>query len=146
MPSFDKNAFATDSEVKALEKHLGIRLPETYSQFLKSSNGLYDPDSGCSLYATHELAERNRTYSVFKDAPGYVLLGDDGGGRGILIQYATGELFMIGLAHIVPDDFTPVANDIHSFLQHRIKQIHEIDTSLKYEPNEAVGKDIWEHK
>jgi len=146
MPSFDKNAPATDSEVKALEKHIGIRLPETYFQFLKSSNGLYDPDSGCSLYATHELAERNQTYSVLRDAPGYVLIGDDGGGRGILIRVATGKIFMIGLAHMVPDDFTLVSNDIHTFLQHRIKQIHEIDTSLKYAPNEAVGKDIWRHR
>jgi len=146
MPSLDKNAPATDSEVEALEKHLGIKLPETYYQFLKSSNGLYDPDSGCLIYATHELAERNQTYSVLEDAPGYVLIGADGGGRGILIENKTGEIFMTGLAHMVPDDFTLVANNIHTFLQHRIKHVHEIDTSLEYAPNEAVSKDIWGRK
>jgi hypothetical protein len=45
-----------------------------------------------AIYGPHSLAERNTTYEVAEYAPGWVLIGDDGGGHGLLMR-ASGPAF-----------------------------------------------------
>lgn len=47
--------------------------------------GVALPD-GTVIYAPEEIGERNETYQVAEYAPGWVLIGDDGGGRGYLVR------------------------------------------------------------
>ncbi|MFL1382392.1 DUF4303 domain-containing protein [Nocardiopsis protaetiae] len=51
----------------------------------RTTPGLYLPD-GTAVYGPHSLAERNTTFEVAAYAPGWVLVGDDGGGRGLLMR------------------------------------------------------------
>lgn len=71
-------------------------------------------DDGTTMYAPDEIAERNTTFQVAVYAPGWVLIGDDSGGRGYLMRHgppefnpATGrtgaEVFILDLGALTPD-------------------------------------------
>ncbi|WP_139177683.1 hypothetical protein [Ruania alba] len=76
--------------------------------------GLYLPD-GSAIYGPHSLAERNDTYEVAEYSPGWVLIGDDGGGAGYLMRALTagapppdgvprpGEVYLLDLGALCPD-------------------------------------------
>lgn len=71
------------------------------------------PD-GTTVYGPHSLTERNTTFEVAEYAPGWVLVGDDSGGRGYLMR-ATGpefaavtaragsEVWCLGLGALCPE-------------------------------------------
>lgn len=76
---------ANSHDVSRTEKQLGIQLPGDYVQFLMFSDGCL-LESGLSLYSLQDLVERNQTYEIFEYTPGYLLVGDDSGGLGILLS------------------------------------------------------------
>lgn len=45
---------------------------------------------GTQIYAPEDIEERNETFQVAEYAPGWVLVGDDGGGLGYLMRRAAG--------------------------------------------------------
>lgn len=71
-------------------------------------------DDGTTVYGPDDLAERNETFEVAEYAPGWVLVGDDGGGSGYLMRQpgprhdpaegrATAEVFRLGLGALTED-------------------------------------------
>lgn len=78
--------------------------------------GLYLPD-GSAIYGPHSLTERNDTYEVAEYSPGWVLIGDDGGGSGYLMRSVgagsgegmpdggprRGEVYLLDLGALCPD-------------------------------------------
>lgn len=78
--------------------------------------GLYLAD-GSAIYGPHSLAERNDTYEVAEYSPGWVLIGDDGGGSGYLMRRVgtesgtethdgdarRGEVYLLDLGALCPD-------------------------------------------
>jgi hypothetical protein len=63
----------------------------TMARLWRMTPGLYLPD-GTTIYGPHSIGERNETYEVAEYCPGWVLIGDDGGGNGYLMR-ATGNAF-----------------------------------------------------
>ncbi|MET7640747.1 DUF4303 domain-containing protein [Streptomyces sp. NPDC005438] len=57
----------------------------TVAELWRLTPGLYGPD-GLALYGPHSLAERGTTHEVAHYAPGWALVGDDGGGGGLLMR------------------------------------------------------------
>ena len=43
-------------------------------------------DDGLMIYAPDQIAERNQTYEVAQYLPGHLMIGDDSGGRGVLLD------------------------------------------------------------
>ncbi|KAB8162017.1 DUF4303 domain-containing protein [Streptomyces sp. 3MP-14] len=85
----------------------------TVAELWRLTPGWYLPD-GTALYGPHSLAERNATYEVARYAPGWALVGDDGGGDGLLMRApgpafapatgrASAEVFRLGLGALAPD-------------------------------------------
>lgn len=78
--------------IDAAERDLGVRLPDDYKAFLGESDGLEGfsgPDGDyLMLYGTKELSENNRGYEVAEFAPGFTMIGSDGGGNafGFVLQ------------------------------------------------------------
>ncbi|MFD1811044.1 SMI1/KNR4 family protein [Rhodococcus gannanensis] len=58
----------------------------TIARLWRTTPGLLRPD-GLLLYGPHEIAERNETFEVAQYAPGWTLVGDDSGGRGLLMRH-----------------------------------------------------------
>lgn len=61
------------------------------AELWRSCAGFVAPD-GTAVYGPADLEERNETFEVARYAPGWVLVGDDSGGRGLLMR-ATGPGF-----------------------------------------------------
>jgi hypothetical protein len=74
----------------ALRQGRWSALPGDLEQLLSQSNGFLTP-GGISLYGTDDLAERNQTYEIDQYSEGFLLIGDNSGGKGYLMQLGRGE-------------------------------------------------------
>ncbi|MFJ3492095.1 hypothetical protein ACIPPJ_00610 [Streptomyces sp. NPDC086091] len=74
--------------------------------------------SGIVVYAAGDVAERNATYEVGLYAPGFLLVGDDSGGRGFLVRGGDPDsaVFSSGLGDLDPAGFEVVAADLTSWI------------------------------
>lgn len=69
----------------AFERWFGSPLAPGLRTFLAEHAG--HATHTCSLYAVSELEERNQTYETRTYCPGFVTIGDDGGGRAIVVHH-----------------------------------------------------------
>jgi hypothetical protein len=84
---------------------LGVRPPEA---LLDIWMGVMSTDSSVDvyLYGPGEIAERNTTYQIPIYTPDLLLIGDDGGGRGLFVARGDPdpELIRIELGAVGSDD------------------------------------------
>ncbi|MES5819764.1 hypothetical protein [Streptomyces sp. RG80] len=76
-------------------------------------------ESGVCVYSAGSIGERNATYEVAQYAPGFVLIGDDSGGRGFLLRAddLDSAVFSSGLGDLDPADFEVVSADFKSWIE-----------------------------
>jgi len=75
---------ATLDDISKVETELSLVIPEVYKIFLLAANGAIS--NLATLYDTESLLEMNKTYEVQEYAPGYISIGNDGGGYQLLMQ------------------------------------------------------------
>jgi hypothetical protein len=77
---------ATEAQLEAAQRDLGVTLPGDYLDFLRESNGAqgFLRDSPVQLWAADELAEYNREHPDYGD--GLVLIGSDGCGNALALN------------------------------------------------------------
>ena len=75
---------ATEEQAASAVEQLGRPVPSPLSELWATSNGLATK-SGAVVYSTDDVSERNKTLEVEEYAPGYVAVGDDSGGRALLM-------------------------------------------------------------
>lgn len=70
------------------------------------------------LYGTEDIAERNATWEVQQYASGYVAIGDDGGGRVLLMRLAEEEkkVWIVDAGVMDPQHAELVAEDLLSWV------------------------------
>ncbi|WP_246797612.1 hypothetical protein [Burkholderia perseverans] len=70
------------------------------------------------VLASYDLSERNETYEVGRYCVGYLLIGDDGGGRGFLIDLNDERscVFGSGFGDLEPEDFVVVAGSLQEWV------------------------------
>jgi hypothetical protein len=78
------NGPAEISAVDGLSTHLGVELPQSYIEFLKTHDGGEGliGDSYIIFWKVEELVAFNREYEVETYAPGIFLFASNGGGEG----------------------------------------------------------------
>lgn len=81
-------------------------LPDAVAQFYQRGDGMLIPE-GVSIYPLADLAERNQTFEIADYCPGFLLVGDDSGGRGFLVRLNTADppVFSSGLGDLEPAGF-----------------------------------------
>ncbi|MBM7662804.1 hypothetical protein JOC85_003615 [Bacillus mesophilus] len=84
MPSAD------DIEILKVENEMNAKLPNSYKDLLKTSNGL-STDEGVVIYGTEDIVERNETWETEVYAQGYIAIGDDSGGKVFLMYQGDGD-------------------------------------------------------
>jgi hypothetical protein len=101
---------ALHADLEAVEAWAGGLLPTYYRQFL------LDHPAGVSgnrvlLYEIDAVIERNDTYETKKYCPGYITIGDDSGGRAVVVslQDEAGAIFLVDHGCMTPDGFEPIA-------------------------------------
>lgn len=103
--------------IDALQRWLGHALPAHYLSFI----GDWHEDmrgEQVLLYGAESLRERNETYDTQQACPGYVTIGDDSGGRAVMLALDGGDraVYLVGHGSMQRDDFERVADDFHAWL------------------------------
>ncbi|WP_434694681.1 SMI1/KNR4 family protein [Pseudomonas sp. Z1-14] len=98
------NNAISNAQLAELQRELGMQLPDVYVQMLNLANG-FSLESGVVMYSSDELVERNETFEVKKYAPGYLAVGDDSGGRSILLSLVNKGVYLVDQGSMDPDDF-----------------------------------------
>ena len=95
-----------NEQVVEVERWLGAPLPAEYVMFLRSHNGTVIGEQ-VLLYAAESLVERNETYETKTYCPGYLTIGDDSGGRAVVIQIdqPLDQVYLVGHGSMSPSDF-----------------------------------------
>jgi len=106
--------YETISDVLAWAGH---DLPDQYLALLRTHGGEFCSDV-VRLYDVDELVERNDTLETKKYCPGYLTIGDDSGGRAIVIAFgkSSGPVLVVGHGDMSPEGFGCVAPDINTWI------------------------------
>ena len=89
-----KRPGATMDAIEQAERALGVRLPETYKEFLLRSNGA-EGDTGTmyvQLYPVEQLEACNETLRLREYVPGLMAIGSDGDGECLALDYREQEV------------------------------------------------------
>lgn|GEM_PF-2483077 len=111
---------APRDDVAALERELGVRLPEDYLQLLLASNGgsINGRRASINLESAQGVLDLNLDGGYRDELPGMVVVGDNGGGE--LYFYdptnqlgkGVNALFLVGMADLDPAAATFVARNL----------------------------------
>jgi hypothetical protein len=112
---------ASTEALNGLEAFFGHTLPEEYAAFMAATDGAegFVKDSDLHLWPAAEIPSSNAEYQVAESAPGFFLIGSNGGGEGIAIRFTGtgcefGYLPFIGMA---ADVFVWLGSSFREFLQ-----------------------------
>ncbi|MFF2079704.1 hypothetical protein ACFVXG_33720 [Kitasatospora sp. NPDC058162] len=106
------------SEVVRAWAETAMSLPVPLVALWNVRDGLLT-ESGVAVYSAGCIGERNATYEVAQYAPGFLLIGDDSGGRGFLLRVDDpgSAVFSSDLGDLDPADFDVVAGDFASWIE-----------------------------
>jgi hypothetical protein len=110
------NPGATDKQIEILRKKIPFVVPDDFINFLKFSNGAEGKIGNHYLviWRVQDLFTLNQSYAVEKFAPGFFLIGSDGGDEGYGYDFRDKKLSIVNIpfidmhwinAKIMSDDF-----------------------------------------
>lgn len=108
---------ATDEQLNVVERSINALLPTHYRKILTITNGFL-LDSGLFIYSTDDIIERNKTHEIKEYCNDFLLIGDDSGGRGLLIRisdYHT-SVYSSGLGDLEPRKFKLIAQSLEDWI------------------------------
>jgi hypothetical protein len=111
-----RNPPAPEEAVASVNRLLPAPLPEDYSALLAQADGVVA--DGFVLYSCAELPERNATFEVGTYAPGFVAVGDDNGGRALVMRGGSGRspVFLVGHGTVLPACMIQIAGSLSEWL------------------------------
>lgn len=103
--------------IAAISRLLPAELPEDYAALLAQSDGVYA--NHFALYPCEVLPERNATFEVGKYAPGFVIVGGDGGGSAIVMRGGPGRspVFLVGHGVMQPSHMERLADSLADWIE-----------------------------
>ncbi|MBD9463937.1 hypothetical protein [Pseudomonas sp. Pdm06] len=92
--------------------------PSVILTFVEQQTGIPRPD-GLFLYGRDDLTERNETFEITQYLPGYLLIGDDSGSRGVLVHYELSAypVYLCDLGVLAEEDLVPLAPTLHHWIE-----------------------------
>ncbi len=101
---------ASEDPLDPIERWIGTeQLPEDYRSVLAGMVEEWPVGEGGLLYTAAHLVERNETFESRLYCPGHFIIGSDGGGRAIVVEYATGAILIVDHGTMTPDCMEGVA-------------------------------------
>lgn len=94
---------------------LGYPLPPQYEEYLRSVDGGETTIGDVLLYGADLLKERNETYEVKLYCPGDFTIGDDGGGRGVILRVNDGSVHLVDHGAMTPDCMTQLSGSFREW-------------------------------
>ena len=99
-----------------IEAWVGQALPPTYRAFLDSQADDVAAGEFVLLYGRASLVERNETYEAKRYCPGYITIGDDGGGRQVLLSLDAERVSLVDAGSMNPTFSEAVAENFGGWL------------------------------
>lgn len=105
------------SSVRLVELQGGfhVQLPDAYVQMFNSADG-FSLQNGVILYSSSELVERNKTLEVDKYASAYLAIGDDSGGRSIMLPLAGKGVYLVDQGSMDSDEFKRIGMSLTDWI------------------------------
>ena len=102
-----------NQQVSVIERWLGAQLSHAYRHLLVSQGGKFIGDT-VRIYAADEVIERNECHEMQVCCPGFLAIGDDSGGRAIVIdpRPPTSPVCVVDQGSMSPDDFRLVSDNL----------------------------------
>ncbi|MBT0567593.1 SMI1/KNR4 family protein [Williamsia sp. CHRR-6] len=106
---------SSQEEISNLERK--VTVPDSLLALYGQTDGFMMP-SGVNVYGVSDIIERNTTFELHIYSPGYILIGDDSGGRGFLLNQDEGDssVYSSDLADLDPSDFEVEADSVEQWL------------------------------
>jgi SMI1 / KNR4 family (SUKH-1) len=102
-----------DEHLEAVEGWAGTPLSDGYRAFLASHGGQFVGDL-VRFYSVDELIERNECYETLEFCPGFLVIGDDSGGRAVMMSQGAipPTVFLVDHGSMNPEDFERVSDSL----------------------------------
>ncbi len=94
---------------------LGAVLPKAYEDYLHAIDGRETLVGDVLFYDASSLIERNETYEVKAYCPGHFTIGDDGGGRAVVIRIADGAVLLVDHGAMTPECMTRLGDNFRDW-------------------------------
>ncbi|WP_102273755.1 SMI1/KNR4 family protein [Cytobacillus massiliigabonensis] len=109
---------ASDQEILNVENEWNAKLPHSYIQLLKISNGILT-EQGIVIYGTEDMIERNATWETKVYAQDYIAIGDDSGGRVFLMHQGDEEkrVLIVDSGDMTPEHADLVTSDFTQWVK-----------------------------
>jgi SMI1 / KNR4 family (SUKH-1) len=106
------------SEITLIEDWAGAKLPDAYKRILEGYEGRIS-NGPVFIYSAEDVIERNETFETREYCPGYITIGDDSGGRAIVIDLSDQRcrVFMVDHGSMNPEDFALVSTDLSAWVE-----------------------------
>jgi hypothetical protein len=106
------------SPLQEFEQWLGQPLAAPLASFLGTYGGAPAGECGV-IYSAEELLERNECYETKGYCPGWVTIGDNGGGRAVVVapSLVPSTVFVVGHGVMAPEYFRVVAKDLSEWVR-----------------------------
>ena len=104
------------AELMEIERWYGAPLAGPLRAFVLAHGGR--EVGAVRFYAADEIVERNETYETRAYCPGYLTLGDDGGGRAVVVHGALAPptVFVVGHGSMREADFVVVGGGLREWI------------------------------
>ena len=111
---------ATEEQIRAVEARFGFRFSDEYRNFLLVTNGMLAHDF-VLLFSVDDILERNETNEISTYFPGWVMIGDDSGGRGILVptNASEGPVYWVDMGSALIEESDRLSDRLTSWLEDR---------------------------
>jgi hypothetical protein len=106
---------ASEAAIQAAEEALGRALPESVKAFYRVSNGAFD-NNAMFVHPVEHIAERHHTYEADEYAPGWQVVGDDSGGRMIMVG-PNDEVLIVDAGSMTPAYGRVLAPNLMSWVE-----------------------------
>ena len=111
---FNLNPPIDENSINNIQKDIDIIIPNEYKEFLLICNGL-NFNGNLALHELEDMPQRNLDYGVQESLPDYFMIGDDSGGRAILINKG-GVIFEVGMGSMSLEGLEKSAESIEDLL------------------------------
>lgn len=112
---YSVNPPASEQAIADVELAMGMSLPDEMRDLLLAADG-FRLDNGVGIYGTDEIEERNATFEVGKYAPGYLAIGDDSGGRAVMLRFGNAGVYWVHQGIMAPEKMTLAAHSLQEWV------------------------------
>ena len=111
------NPPASAQAIADVSRFLPAQLPEDYAALLAQADGV--AADHFTLYRCEELPERNTTFEIGEYAPGFVIIGGDGGGSALVMRGGPGRspVFLVGHGDMQPARMVLLAGSLVGWIE-----------------------------